>query len=407
LVCSKPVVIVRWLIVSAGLIWLTASAAPAIADDGGSSGSTAAQLSTLENRFFFHQYTNESDDKRLDRLERLIFGHTRSGSQQDRLNSLQIAIPADGSSPAANSSPSDTASSKDRPRPSVPGDPNVDFYPTVTALENEIEGATYKTLPIQERLVQLETKAFGRPSDSDDLSKRVDALKQYIAEKGGKTEDYLSSSPPTFNSQRPGMNQQVGSLEQVVLGKTYDRDGLVSRINRLEKTVFPKEPLQTFNPVTARVNRLTEAIYPGSATTSSGAPSPLASDADITNDDDDQLNGAGTTNSSTNQYSQHDDRTPMQSANTSPKGHPILRNLGTVVGGLGVVAARAVGSLATGMSYPGYGYGGYPGYGGLGGLGGLGGYGGYPGYAGMGGLGGFGSPFGMGARFGGAPIYGY
>jgi len=432
---------VRSLIIAAGLIWLTAGNAAVFADDAGASNSTAAQLSTLENRFFFHQYTNESDDKRLDRLERLIFGHARSGSQQDRLNSLRIAIPAEDSpstagssrTDSANSSPSDTTTEQRR-QSTVPSDPNVDYYPTVTALEEEIESATYKTLPIQERLAQLETKAFGKPSDSNDLSKRVDLLKEYVAQKGSKTEDYLSSSPPTFNSERPGMNQQIASLEKVVLGKTYDRDGLVSRINRLEKTIFPKQPLQTFSPITTRVNRLTEAIYPAGAAPSAGAVSPLASDenegsTNYTSSEQAQQQ----TSRGKDRYAPSDEGAPTRSANSLPKGHPVLRKLGTVVGGLGAVAVGAVGSLATGMSGYGYGMGGYPGYGygmgsyGMGGYGGLGGLGGYPyggfgglrgfggmggysglgGYSSMGGLGALGSPFGMGTRLGGAPVYGF
>src|SRR5262249_11307669 len=53
-------------------------------------------------------------------------------------------------------------------------------YPAVTAMERKALGKEYVDDPIGQRLARLETKEFGRPSTSSDLSERVDRLKQRI-----------------------------------------------------------------------------------------------------------------------------------------------------------------------------------------------------------------------------------
>src|ERR1700729_934007 len=187
-----------------------------------------ADLSTLESRFFLHTYPDETVDERLDRLDKLVFGRIRHGSDQARMTSLLMDVPNAPSEQSTASTPptastAPTASTLSNPTPAekapsnqtTPDSPplqpeqpvaianspvqsdstqSTDYYPTVTALEERITAKTETALPVQQRLAQLETVAFGKPSTSNDLSERVDQLKQYVRSKYGGDESYLASS---------------------------------------------------------------------------------------------------------------------------------------------------------------------------------------------------------------------
>ncbi len=65
------------------------------------------------------------------------------------------------------------------------------------------------------------------------------------------------NAPPPSNPL--GLNQQVSNLESAVLGKTFTQDPLRDRVDRLEKSVFPKEtPSDLALP--ARVARLVQKV---------------------------------------------------------------------------------------------------------------------------------------------------
>src|SRR5262249_24241685 len=122
--------------------------------------------------------------------------------------------------------------------------------------------------PVEQRLTQLETKAFGQPSTLDDLSKRVELLKKYAAKKYGKDEAYLTAPAPavTWNAHPDGLTEQVDAIEEQVFGRVYSRVDLVSRLNRLEDTVFPNQPDETFSPIPTRIARLEQALEGRQAT---------------------------------------------------------------------------------------------------------------------------------------------
>ena len=207
--------------------------------------------------------------------------------------------------------------------------PGTEDYPTVSALEKEIMGKTYENLPVQDRLANMEQKAFGAPSAVHDLSKRVEVLEEYAAKQSPKGEDYLASSTPAIVSpaQRTSLTHQVDELEKKIFHKTYGHDSLSNRLTRLEKSVFPLQPPQSFNPTIERIDRLEATVEPI--------------------------------------------QSPQTKIASQSHQHPLLHRLGKILGGVGMVAGEALGSaIAGGAMMGGYGMGGY----------GMGGYGmGYPG----------------------------
>jgi hypothetical protein len=197
-------------------------------------------------------------------------------------------------------------------------------YPAVSAIEKKILGKAYEADPVGQRLARLETQVFGKASGSSDMSDRVDRLKQktgidvtkpppgsdwsedddmfgippqrtanrsdsYSQRDLGSSDDLSmggsyggsslgdlarSGSIPSYQSSRSGLgthtadpyasvlglNQEVTALELEIFGKSYARDPLPARLNRLETTVFPHQPPSTSQPLPDRVQHLLAVI---------------------------------------------------------------------------------------------------------------------------------------------------
>ena len=334
-----------------------------------------ASLTRLEMKFFQHDYGKDTVDSRLDRLEKMVFGEAKTGSEAQRLANLVSAVPnlnakvADEDEDAAEtdidrggSQPAKTQTSQKRP--AAKSQPDSDYippasskYPAVTAIETRIFGKDFAADSINSRLDRLESKVFGKPSGIDDMSERVDRLKQRtgidlarmappgsdwadededagpgmdlsppVASSGedgksfsgrdlrkdmqqsfgrrsGSGSAYGNSYPPSgtygmdgntplapplaqnslprtappraamppdmtagpggYGSAQPsamGLNQQVAALETEIFGKTYVRDPLPARLNRLESTVFPQEKPAADKALPERVTRLLSVI---------------------------------------------------------------------------------------------------------------------------------------------------
>lgn len=314
-----------------------------------------SDLSSLEERFFLHAYSSETAAQRLNRLDELVFGRVRQGSVQQRMTSLLLAVP-NVQAQSAQPSPKKTQQATDALEPeqadmanSQPphSDPaeSTDYYPTVTALEEQIAGQTERSLPVEQRLARLETIAFGKPSTLNDLSERVNLLKQYVSKKNGGNDSYLSSSNAVGWTQgEAGLAAEVSSMEQEVFGKTYGRDDLTSRLTRLEKIVLPQQPVQTFTPIAFRVNRLMTALNSASA-------GPISSSRASSASGPAQSYYPSQNFAASSYMQQQQPQSAMTTAqNTNqPKHHPLLHKLGVVLGDVGGMAARS-------MMYGGYGY---------------------------------------------------
>lgn len=176
----------RWLLPIALSLLVGACIPPAFAVNGND-----ASLLKLEQKFFYTTYSKETIDARLDRLEKMIFGEAKDGSEDARLNQLVSAVPnlnkpADGGdTETAHAPPPRSTNNRQAPPPaqeqyddepkaqkSQPGN-----YPAVTAIERKILGKDFQTEPVDQRMARLETKVFGKPSGSQDLTDRMDRLK--------------------------------------------------------------------------------------------------------------------------------------------------------------------------------------------------------------------------------------
>lgn len=375
-----------------GLILAAALCSPCLAQTDSSSSLSPAQtnsdLSSLEKRLFDEIDSSETVEQRLDRLERFVFGSVRTGSPADRLNRLMMDMPNtstatdaesnSGTQPTANTAPgaqsnapqnaqtnestSQTTPAMSAPAPQQGGGGNGD-YPTVTALEKAILGHPEENLPLPTRLSKLEQKAFGKATNSNDLAARVDRLKNYEREHNLDGEQYLSRSAPVFASRQPtqtlSITAQLDQIEKVVFAKTYPSDGIVSRLDRLEKTVFPEKPVETFASVPSRVSRLIRVLGIGDS-----------NDANRLAARNNSYSQSQNYSYSPPAFSDQNQTTAMQQKSKSR--HPFLHKLGHVLGQIGEEGLMSMGGgmMGGGMMGP------------------------APGYSPYGSPGGFGSPYG-------------
>ncbi len=230
-------------------VWLGLPAQAAIGSD--------VRLSQLETKFFKHTYPKDEEAVRLERLEKMIFGESRTGSSEERLKNLAATVPNlaetaseagdSGSSSGSSAAPSNDSGSKpQRSRRNVNNaDSDLDLteertknnrpggqvlsgeskYPAVTALEQNLFKRDYASEPVGDRLNRLESKVFGKPSKFTDMSERVDALKEKtnidIAKKAPPGTDWVDEEDDDVSF--PGPRAKAGGTTPFTKNDGYGR----------------------------------------------------------------------------------------------------------------------------------------------------------------------------------------
>lgn len=186
-------------------------------------------LSKLEQKFFHHDYPKDDKTVRIERLEKLVYGETKSGGNEERISSLLSlisdltppAVAEDSSSQTPAAKPALTAQEplQQEPAGQEPENDgpvaNASSYPAVTAIEKKLLGRDYVGESVGKRLERLETKAFGKKSASEDMQERMDKLKAYtgidvakVAPAGSDWSDEDEAASETA-MQHPGIEPNI------------------------------------------------------------------------------------------------------------------------------------------------------------------------------------------------------
>lgn len=131
-----------------------------------------ASIAKIENNLFGYDYSKDSSTKRLERLEKTIYGKISSGDINKRLKKLSDDIAADVIGleiPPVK----DTYLAEEQAKE----DSNVD-YPIVNEIEKKLFNTTYKNRDFHTRIVTIEKKLFGKVYDVDDYATRMDRIKE-------------------------------------------------------------------------------------------------------------------------------------------------------------------------------------------------------------------------------------
>ncbi len=131
-------------------------------------------LAKIENDFYGFDYTKDTAQNRVARLEKSIYGKVSAGDINKRIKKLSADISADviglEIEPVR-----DTFLAEDN----AASDSTVD-YPVINEIEQKLFNKTYKNRDLHTRIVTIEKKLFGKVYDVDDYSKRMDRIKEKI-----------------------------------------------------------------------------------------------------------------------------------------------------------------------------------------------------------------------------------
>jgi hypothetical protein len=219
----------------------------------------ATRLSAVEWRLFAHPYEKDSDDKRLSRLERLVFGAERQDlDTASRFAKISAAL---SSTKKENRSGRNLATVTLPSRSIVGAQSN---YPSVSELETKVFSTTYATMPVATRLQNLEIRVFGKVSQSDDLCSRVDALNGYVNATVSTPQKIPFSwlcnfVDPSMLPQRVHATTVVDRIETMetnLFGKTFANKSLEKRVSLLEKNIVGMTAENSSQDLSVRVAQL-------------------------------------------------------------------------------------------------------------------------------------------------------
>lgn len=156
----------------------------------GSAPESYPHIATLENEILGRSFPSQPVTERLNKMEVKVFGSASDDPDlSERTDALDHYVEQKLHKSPFPASPKDEAIAnlENNVQTSSQTNPQTNQspakYPHVTALENEILGRSFDGQLLPDRLSRMETKAFGKPSKSTDLSQRTDALEKYAEKK--------------------------------------------------------------------------------------------------------------------------------------------------------------------------------------------------------------------------------
>ena len=236
---------------------------------------TSQELSRIENNLFGIEYSKQTDNERLSRIEEHVYGEAKTGSIKSRLTALsndaatnlmgQEITPKRDTFDEEEDNFNNNRLAQKTEEYIEPDNPKID-YPVVNEIEEQIFGKTYKNLDINTRISKLEKEIF-KKNYEDALSERVERLKNKISynERKDNTEEknyyydeqnnYFSPDTLAQNSESTFYHSQRGDE---IDKKIADRD-FRSKLNKLEKNIFK----QSFSndTINNRLSRLESSIF--------------------------------------------------------------------------------------------------------------------------------------------------
>ena len=209
------------------------------------------KITAIENTLFGYDYKGEPEEKRIERIEKNIYGESKTGDLNKRVENINN----DSGLTIKNQVPTESntyAQQNTKMRDNVISDLKEDStveYLIVDKMEEEIFKTTYKNENIYSRLNRLEQRIFNQTSN-EDLNSRVDKLASVIRPKtknkiqqnnyGYSSDDlnsyYNSNGFEPVNDQ--SMPFQLAALEEELLRNEYMNENTSNRLSRLEQKLF-------------------------------------------------------------------------------------------------------------------------------------------------------------------------
>lgn len=236
-----------------------------------------AVLTKMEKSLFGVDFSTQTDEARVKRIEESVYGAPSSTPMQSRISKLSKDLSVELIGKEITPKKDTFEESENSVKEEMPkADSNIN-YPIVNKLEQKVFGHEFKNPDVNQRLTNLEQKVF-KKAYNDDLNSRVDRLKQAIAPEmlannssdddseatyipdiedvlnENSSDKFSAAAPikdeddmiPSYNSQKFQNNFQgssditisLAAVEKRVLKKSFPDDTVANRLTRLELNVF-------------------------------------------------------------------------------------------------------------------------------------------------------------------------
>ena len=221
--------------------------------------SNADTLAKIENNIYGFDYSKDSIQNRVNRLEKTIYGKSSQGEINKRITKLSGDISADVIGLEIEPT-KDTFLAEEQ----AEEDSNV-HYPIVDEIEKKLFNKTNTKLDLHSRIVKIEKKLFGKIYDVDDYSKRIDRIKEKIMperivkqeipeyDDGNYYNDKMINSMDLSGTKQSWFKmpfgqkkytrpyQNYGSLNSIDDAIAQDRDNLSDELSQMEYNMFGTE----------------------------------------------------------------------------------------------------------------------------------------------------------------------
>ena len=242
-------------------------------------------ITKIENDIYGFDYSNDSAQNRISRLEKTVYGKSSNGDINKRIKKLSADISADVI--GLEIEPTEDSFKEDE----TIADSSVN-YPIVDEIEQKIFNQTYKNRDFHSRIVAIERKIFGKIYDVDDYSTRMDRIKAKIMPetiaKNSYNDDFRSQSyydNDTLTSNdlsglsgnrfkmpfgqknytrpyanygdmtggsamlpsNPNLNDELAQLEYETFGTEFSNEDTASRIKRLNSVSKAKKSASKYD----------------------------------------------------------------------------------------------------------------------------------------------------------------
>ena len=131
---------------------------------------TSDTLANIENSIFGFDYSKDSNQNRISRLEKTIYGKSSNGDINKRIQKLTGDISADVIGLEIPAERDTFLAEEEKADSSV-------NYPIVNEIEQRLFNRTFENRDFHTRIVTIEKKLFGKIYDVDDYSTRMERIK--------------------------------------------------------------------------------------------------------------------------------------------------------------------------------------------------------------------------------------
>lgn len=221
-------------------------------------------LNKIENSLFGFEYNNEDEASRVNRIEENVYGTVSAGDLNKRIAKLNKDLGAELYGQEIEPCEDTLAREEEEKEVLSSEDPNID-YPVINELEKSVFNKEFKNMKVKDRLAQLEKKVFTKDYAADDLSTRVDRLREQVRPQG--LEQQLANAVDTYHTEgyypppidydgmtiggtsssydsdsysfpMAGRKVNLSTVENALYHQNFKNESMSNRLARVEQSMF-------------------------------------------------------------------------------------------------------------------------------------------------------------------------